>query len=111
MSTVENQTPVEDLPIRIAGRFGMVIRRRALAERNISPTRLVIDVFEGASPIAVSDDLLSFGPLKGSASAFDVSERLLDLGLEYLDDFFEVAVAVPTWCELRAVFLKPGSRG
>lgn len=113
MSLEATAKSAEEKSIAVSGQFGFVIRRRALAERNIPFIRLVTDVFEGAYPIAATENLLSFGAQGGSATAFELSDRLLNLGLEYFDDFYEIALAVPRWCELRARYTlsdPPGRR-
>lgn len=91
---------MNSIPISTQG--GIVVRRAALNEKNVSETAL-LEAMEVAAPVGSADaQLLSFGPSFGEEAMNEFVQRLRGLGLEYVDDFFCFNMDVPEWCGLRA---------
>ena len=95
--------------IWITAEFGLVIRKRALLERNISMD-MVLGAMEVSSPLDCNDELISFGPSFGQEALDEFVRRLTELGFEYFDDFFEFSFPSPSWCQFHAR-LSPAARG
>jgi hypothetical protein len=87
--------------INVTAEFGLIVRRRALLERNV-PLEKVLAAVEAGRPLDCNDDLISFGPGFGQEALDEFSRRLIELGLVYFDDFFEFAVPCPSWCRFQA---------
>lgn len=83
--------------INATGEFGLIIRRSALTERGVS-IDAVLAAMEAAEPMSINEDLISFGPTFGQEALDVFTARLMNLGLEYFDDFFEFAGVFPSWC-------------
>jgi hypothetical protein len=91
--------------IKITGEFGIILRRQALIEKDIA-LQLVLAAMEVSEPLDGNSDLLAFGPCFGAEAQGQFTQRLIDLGLVYFDDFVELAADVPSWCALSASFKK-----
>jgi hypothetical protein len=87
--------------VRLTGEYGIVVRRKALAERGV-PWDSLLAAMEVQAPLDCSKLLLSFGPHFGREALDDMTTRLTRLGLVYFDDFFEFVGDYPTWCTFRA---------
>jgi len=86
--------------ISVTSEFGIIVRRAALTERDISWDKL-LRALEVKAPLDSNDDLISFGPTFGKEALEVFLRRLSDLGLEYYDDFFEFSGDYPKWCVFR----------
>ena len=84
--------------IRATAEFGIVIRRKALADRNVH-IDAVLSAMQVDKPFDFNDHLISFGPSFGQEALDVFVKRLMALGLEYFDDFFEFSGQFPNWCE------------
>jgi hypothetical protein len=91
--------------IKITGEYGIILRRQALAEKDIA-LHLVLAAMEVSEPLDGNSDLLTFGPCFGAEAQGAFTRRLIDLGLVYFDDFVEFTVDVPSWCALAVGFKK-----
>ena len=89
--------------IRIEHQFGCVIRRKALDERGIEVQDL-LEAMEVGGPLDESEELMAFGPFFGGEAAVTFHERLLALGLVFVDDFTDVVIDLPQWLRLRAEY-------
>ena len=87
--------------INVTSEFGLIIRKHALLERNVS-MEMVLAAMEVSRPLDCNDELISFGPSFGSEALEEFSRRLMKLGLEYFDDFYEFAFPSPSWCQFQA---------
>src|SRR5215813_1764462 len=87
--------------ISVPGEFGIILRHAALAERNVTLDAL-LKVFMVEAPRGANDDLISFGPNFGAEALETLTQSLINLGLRYGDDFFELVAPTPEWCELKA---------
>jgi len=87
--------------IKITAEFGLVVRRGSLQERNVSLETLFL-AMEVDKPFDLSDDLISFGPSFGQEALDVFVTRLMQVGLEYFEDFFEFSNACPDWCQFQA---------
>ena len=74
--------------------FGIVVRKKALVERNIQYAALVSYTNLGL-PLDEDDDLISFGPCFGQEALDELIARLQEFGLIYYDDFFEFLGTYP----------------
>jgi hypothetical protein len=86
--------------VKVTSEYGIVIRRASLAEKNIDYSR-VLQAMEVVQPFDSNDDILSFGPSFGEEAMNGFISRLQALGLEYVDDFFNITYDLPSWCGLR----------
>lgn len=86
--------------IDVTGEFGIVIRRHALIERGVSMAA-VLEAMEVEAPLDCNDALISFGPNFGQEALDLLARRLVDLGLEYFDDFFEFVGTFPAWSKFQ----------
>jgi hypothetical protein len=84
-------------PIPVSVEFGIVIRRACVDERGITLDQ-VYRCMETSSPAGISNDLISFGPLFGIEAQQTFIRRLESLGLTYYEDFFDLHVDKPGWC-------------
>jgi len=82
--------------IPVTFEHGIVVRRRALAERSVTLDQLLV-ALEVTTPSAESPDLLSFGPHFGAEASDELVRRLSALGLRYVDDFFDLSLDHPQW--------------
>lgn len=89
------------MTIKATGEFGLIIRRDALQERQVS-FEAILEAMEAVEPLDSNDELLSFGPSFGQEALDVFVRRLIAIGLVYFDDFFEFVGMFPTWCEFRA---------
>ncbi len=80
--------------------FGIVVRRAALAERGLDMTLVLRAMNE--KPLDADTQLLSFGPHFGREACDEYIRRLQELGLSYVDDFFELAWDHPDWLDFSA---------
>jgi hypothetical protein len=83
--------------VRVTGEFGIVVRLASLNEQGISLEKLLI-ALETSSPFDSNAEIASFGPHFGAEALETLVRRLSDLGLKYLDDFFEFSGDFPKWC-------------
>jgi hypothetical protein len=86
--------------IKITSEFGLIIRKQALAARNVT-MEMVLTAMEVSEPLDCNDELISFGPSFEQEALDEFSRRLMKLGLEYFDDFFEFAFPSPPWCQFQ----------
>lgn len=84
--------------IRVSAEFGIVVRRASLDQRNIE-IDLVYQCMDTSSPLGLNDELISFGPSFGVEAQREFIRRLETIGLVYYEDFFDVKVDRPAWCE------------
>jgi hypothetical protein len=82
--------------IPVTFEHGIVVRRRALAERSVSLGQLLATL-EVTAPSAESPDLLAFGPHFGAEATDEFIHRLNALGLRYVDDFVDLHMDHPQW--------------
>ena len=87
--------------ISVSSEFGIVVRRAALRERDVSWEDL-LKVFEVPVPLDSNEHLISFGPHFGQEAVDVLLRRLSGLGLKYFDDFFEFCGDYPRWCAFKA---------
>jgi hypothetical protein len=86
--------------VTVTSEFGLIVRRKALAERQVDLRNLYI-AMDAEERLDANDDLLSFGPHFGREALNTVLSRLTELGLIYFDDFFEFCGDYPPWCAFR----------
>jgi hypothetical protein len=87
--------------VALTSEFGIVVRRAALTERDVSWDDL-LKVLEVSAPLDRNEHLISFGPHFGQEALDVLLERLSELGLQYFDDFFEFRGDYPKWCAFKA---------
>jgi len=87
--------------VRVNFEFGVLIKKAALIEKGIDKSA-VFKAMNCEKAYSECESLLSFGPHFGSEAVDVFSKRLITLGLEYWDDFFETYVDHPTWCQFEA---------
>jgi len=92
-----------DRSVVITNEFGLIVRRKALVERQVSLHDLFA-AMEVSKAFDDSDELLSFGPHFGREAADTMISRLTKLGLVYFDDFFEFSGDYPSWCVFRGSY-------
>jgi len=90
------------MPIPVSFQHGIVIRQAALAAHGLTRADL-FRVFETDQPLGENDGLISFGPCFGPDACNEFISRLQDLGLVYVDDFFDLALDHPEWLQFQAV--------
>ena len=93
--------------IRVTFEHGIVIRKAALRRTRIDREQL-LSAFESQAPFSENDDLVVFGPSFGSEACDEFIRRLKDLGLQHVDDFFELEFDHPEWLSFSAQLAKPG---
>jgi hypothetical protein len=86
--------------IDVTPEYGLVIRKDALRERNVSLEALLAAMKTDA-PLDSDDRLISFGPSFGQEALDGLIKELSGLGLQYFDDFVEVVGSYPEWCRFR----------
>jgi hypothetical protein len=96
--------------VMVTSEFGLIVRRNALAERQVD-LRDLCAAMEAEERLDDSDDLLSFGPHFGREALNTIIARLTDLGLVYFDDFFEFCGDYPPWCVFRSGYDPSSSDG
>jgi hypothetical protein len=79
--------------------FGLIVRKPALAENGISKSAL-LDILENTEVLGEDEGLISFGPLFGEEALEEMMNRLTAHRLNYVDDFFELNLLLPTWARL-----------
>ena len=85
------------MTVRVSTHFGIVIRRRALARLNVDEVKL-LSVMEAEAVYDADAELISVGPHFGQEAADEIVRRLMNIGLEYAEDFFQAPIEVPDWC-------------
>ncbi|MEZ2311572.1 hypothetical protein AB6809_33605 [Paraburkholderia sp. RCC_158] len=98
--------------IDVTPEYGLVIRKDALRERNVS-LEAVLAALKADAPLDSDDRLISFGPSFGQEALDGLIKELAGLGLQYFDDFVEVVGTYPEWCRFRVGYAKNrnGKRG
>ncbi|MGJ7495944.1 hypothetical protein ACSFA8_12755 [Variovorax sp. RT4R15] len=91
--------------VKITGEYAVVLRRAAIAERSIE-INAVLSAMEVNEISHQSPTFIAFSPIFGQEALQELSDRLVNLGLIYFDDFFEYAGTVPSWCQV-AFFPSP----
>jgi hypothetical protein len=86
--------------VRVTGEFSIVLRCAALDERGVA-WDAVLSVLEARQPMDSNEQIATFGPNFGQEALDTAVRRLMDLGLQYFDDFFEFVGDFPSWCEFR----------
>ncbi len=79
--------------------YGLVIRKKSLAERNITSDDLS-EIMTDIDVMGDSDDLISFGPMFGEEALEEIKARLSASGLEYVDDYVDLSFLLPHWVKL-----------
>jgi hypothetical protein len=90
--------------VAVTGEYGIVIRRRALAERNLSYQSLLA-AMEADEPHGADEELLTFGPSFGKEALQLFTQKLVSLGFVYFDDFFEFQTDHPRWCKFAVAWV------
>ena len=85
--------------VRISEDFSIIIRKAALPQHAITQPQL-LTTMEADAPLDEDAHLLSFGPHFGAEAAHTFIQRLEALGLRYGDDFIDVSLILPDWCQL-----------
>ncbi|RQZ17946.1 hypothetical protein DIE14_31520 [Burkholderia sp. Bp9017] len=83
--------------MKVSRDFGIVVRRAALAAKNVDLSALMVE-FNFRKYFDESDSLISLGPFFGGDAADECTRSLERLGLTYIDDFFVFEGFVPDWC-------------
>jgi hypothetical protein len=86
--------------INVTHEYGLVVRKDALLERGVSLENLLV-VMKAGAPLDSDDRLISFGPSFGQEALDGLIRELQDLGLQYFDDFIDVAGDYPAWCRFK----------
>lgn len=84
--------------IKLTAQGGLVVRKAALTSRKIKISQ-ILQVIESYTVLDESADLISIGPIFPDALD-ECIQRIKGLGLEYVDDFFELAFDLPDWIRL-----------
>lgn len=82
--------------------FGLLIRKAALTEKNLS-VDAIFTALEVRAANDENEEFLSFGPHFGVEAVQGLTDLLSGLGLQYWDDFFETTLDHPDWCQFYAV--------
>ena len=93
--------------VKITDEFGIIIRKKALVDKNIE-LATVLAVFENERPLDENEDLISFGPHFGGEAMDNFGKRLTQIGLEYVDDYFNFFGEFPAWIEFSATLKVTG---
>ncbi|MGG1949440.1 hypothetical protein AB1286_32280 [Trinickia sp. NRRL B-1857] len=83
--------------MKVSRDFGIVVRRAALAAKNVDLSMVMIE-FNLARYFDESDNLISLGPFFGGDAADECMRSLEKLGLTYIEDVFIFEGFVPEWC-------------
>lgn len=86
--------------IDVTPEYGLVIRKDALRERNVSLETL-LTTMKMVAPLDSDDRLITFGPSFGQEALDGLIKELSGLGLAYFDDFVEVVGSYPEWCRFK----------
>ena len=78
----------------------MIIRRDGMRRVGLTDTD-VAALLNGVDKRGVSPELLVFGPCFGTEAATELHGRLERAGLDYVNDFFVLAIDLPDWLSLR----------
>jgi hypothetical protein len=89
--------------INVTQEYGLVIRRDALRERNVS-LEVLLKTMKVDAPLDSNEWLISFGPSFGQEALDGLVKELSGLGLQYFDDFIEVVGNYPEWCQFKVGF-------
>jgi hypothetical protein len=89
--------------INVTQEYGLVIRRDALRERNVS-LEMLLKTMNVDAPLDSNEWLISFGPSFGQEALDGLVKELSGLGLQYFDDFIEVVGNYPEWCRFKVGF-------
>ena len=92
--------------IQVSAHVGIVIRNAALAKHLISRHQ-ILTAMEAEAPMDEDTDLLSFGPHFGGEAGHTFIQRRERLGRVYGDDFIDLALIVPAWCQLMVALRPP----
>lgn len=87
--------------LKVSTQYGILVRRRSLDERSIQLDAL-LRAMEVSSPLDMNEDLISFGPSFGDEALREFISRLEKLGFAYSEDFFDLRMDHPDWCNFRA---------
>jgi hypothetical protein len=83
--------------MKISKDFGIVVRRAALAAKNVDLSTVMAE-FNFGSYFDESKNLISLGPFFGGDAADACIRSLERVGLAHVDDFFIFEGFVPDWC-------------
>ncbi|MEH6697524.1 MAG: hypothetical protein V7672_02385 [Brevundimonas sp.] len=86
--------------VAITAHHDIIVRREAMRRVGLSEADLAA-LLTGVDRRGVSSELLIFGPCFGEEAATELHRRLERAGLDYVDDFFLVAMDLPDWLRLR----------
>ncbi len=70
----------------------------------------VLSALDLSEPLDEDGELLTFGPFFGGETLTVVHRRLVELGLVYVDDFFDLFMDHPEWLEFRVAFVRAISK-
>lgn len=87
--------------LKVSTQYGILIRRGSLSEHNISLDALLL-AMDVSSPLDMNEDLISFGPSFADEALREFISRLEKLGFTYSEDFFDLRMDHPEWCNFRA---------
>lgn len=87
--------------VKITTFHGIVLRRASLLQRQVKLSE-IFDALETTETVDSDELLLSFGPSFGEDAADVFTNRLTELGLRYIDDFFVFSGDFPEWCSFYA---------
>lgn len=85
----------EHMPLKVPEHLAMIIRKQAVAALSLEKSKLL----ETMEPVDYHDEnaeLIVLGPVWPEAADRFI-RRLKGLGLEYVDDFFEIGFDRPDW--------------
>lgn len=85
--------------------FGILIRKDSIKSKNlnIADIKAMIET----ALLDENEELLSFGPCFGEEAAANLSKKLENKGLEYVDDYFIFQGDFPEWLSFSVGFVKP----
>jgi hypothetical protein len=96
-----------EMPILVTFQYGIVIRKAALKERDVSLPAL-LEAMENRFPLDQDSNMLSFGPHFDGEALGVFHDRLVHLGFIYVDDFMELVMDHPDWCKFFVEFSSEG---
>jgi hypothetical protein len=80
--------------------IGIVVRRESLINLGYLNIVSIAQLLE-YNPLDINDDLIAFGPFCTMNTADSLCQRLQDIGLKHIDDFFKLADDFPEWCRFK----------
>lgn len=86
--------------IAITAEHDIIVRREGMRRVGLSEVDLAA-ILSGVDYRGDSPELLVFGPCFGEEAANELHGRLERAGLDYVSDFFLVAMDLPDWLRLR----------